>query len=85
MTLFSEAEPVDLQEPRSWRRTKNRLATVLMVLAMVLVMLPLGWVIYAVIDRGEGPGQPAGTDPALAHDGLRELLADLERCGIDTR
>jgi phosphate transport system permease protein len=52
MTLISEAEPVDLQEPRSWRRTKNRLATVLMVLAMVLVMLPLGWVIYAVIDRG---------------------------------
>ncbi len=52
MTLVAEPEAVDLQEPRSWRRTKNRLATVLMVLSIVVVMLPLGWVIYAVIDRG---------------------------------
>jgi phosphate transport system permease protein len=52
MTLVTEAEPVDLREPRSWRRTKNRIATGLMVLAIVVVMLPLGWVIYAVIDRG---------------------------------
>ena len=43
---------VDLQEPKSWRRTKNRIATGLMVLAIIVVMLPLGWVIYAVIDRG---------------------------------
>jgi phosphate transport system permease protein len=52
MTLVSEAETVDLREPKSWRRTKNRLATVLMVLAMIVVTLPLGWVVYAVISRG---------------------------------
>lgn len=52
MTFVTEREPVDLQEPRSWRRTKNRVATGLMVLAIVVVTLPLGWVIYAVIDRG---------------------------------
>jgi phosphate transport system permease protein len=52
MTLISEAETVDLREPKSWRRTKNQLATILMALAMVVVTLPLGWVVYAVIDRG---------------------------------
>ena len=52
MTLVTGTENIDLREPRSWRRTKNRIATTLMVLAMIVVMLPLGWVIYAVIDRG---------------------------------
>ena len=53
MALVTEAPPPpDLREPRSWRRTKDRIATVLMVLAMLVVCLPLGWVIYAVIDRG---------------------------------
>ncbi len=52
MSLVSEPGMVDLQEPKSWRRTKNRIATGLMVLAIIVVMLPLGWVIYAVIDRG---------------------------------
>jgi phosphate transport system permease protein len=52
MTLVSEEETVDLREPKSWRRTKNRAATVSMALALVVVMLPLGWVLYAVISRG---------------------------------
>ena len=53
MALVTEAPPPpDLREPRSWRRTKDRIATGLMVLALLLVTLPLGWVIYAVIDRG---------------------------------
>ena len=53
MALVTEAQPPpDLREPRSWRRTKDRIATGLMVLALLLVTLPLGWVIYAVIDRG---------------------------------
>jgi phosphate transport system permease protein len=52
MTLATRPEAVDLREGRSWRRTKNRLATGLMVLALVVVMLPLGWVIYALLDRG---------------------------------
>ncbi len=42
----------DLREPPSWRRTKNRIATALMVLALVLVIIPLGFVLYTVIAKG---------------------------------
>ena len=42
----------DLQEPPSWRRTKNRIATVLMVLAFVLVIIPLGFVLFTVVSKG---------------------------------
>jgi len=45
-------QKVDLREPRSWRRTKNRLATALMVLAFVLVIIPLGLVLATVIAKG---------------------------------
>jgi len=41
-----------LQEPRSWRRTKNRIATVLMVLSFVLVIIPLGFVLVSVVAKG---------------------------------
>ena len=37
---------VDLREPAGWRRTKNRIATWLMVLAFVVVLIPLGFVLY---------------------------------------
>ncbi|MDQ2814583.1 MAG: phosphate ABC transporter permease PstA [Actinomycetota bacterium] len=43
---------LDLREPPSWRRTKNRIATVLMVLAFVLVIIPLGFVLFTVISKG---------------------------------
>jgi phosphate transport system permease protein len=43
---------VDLREPPSWRRTKNRIATALMMLAFVLVIIPLGFVLYTVIAKG---------------------------------
>jgi phosphate transport system permease protein len=52
MTLATEPETVDLRESKGWRRSKNQLATGLMVLAIVVVTLPLGWVIYSVIKRG---------------------------------
>jgi phosphate transport system permease protein len=45
-------QPVDLREPPSWRRTKNRIVTVLMVLAFVLVIIPLGFVLFTVIAKG---------------------------------
>ena len=41
-----------LQEPRSWRRAKNRIATVLMVLSFVLVIIPLGFVLVTVVAKG---------------------------------
>jgi phosphate transport system permease protein len=42
----------DLREPTSWRRTKNRIATALMLLAAVLMAIPLGFVLWTVISRG---------------------------------
>src|ERR1700748_3927151 len=43
---------VDLREPAGWGRNKNRIATWLMVLAFVLVLIPLGFVLYTVIAKG---------------------------------
>jgi phosphate transport system permease protein len=45
---------IDLRLPRSWRRTKDRIATGLMVLAFAIVMVPLVLVLYSVISRGVG-------------------------------
>lgn len=42
----------DLQEPASWRRTKNRIATAAMVLTAVLMTIPLGFVLWTVLSRG---------------------------------
>lgn len=42
----------DLREPPSWRRSKNRIATALLVLAPVLVLVPLGFVLFTVIAKG---------------------------------
>jgi phosphate transport system permease protein len=42
----------DLREPTSWRRTKNQIATVLMVLAAVIMAIPLGFVVWTVVSRG---------------------------------
>jgi phosphate transport system permease protein len=52
MTVASQQKDAGLREHRSWRRTKNRIATVIMVLAFVTVMIPLGFVLYTVISRG---------------------------------
>lgn len=41
-----------LREPAGWRRTKDRIATVLMVLAVLVVSIPLVAVMWAVIARG---------------------------------
>jgi phosphate transport system permease protein len=43
---------VDLREPRSWRRARNRIATALMLLSFVLVIVPLGFVLFTVIAKG---------------------------------
>jgi phosphate transport system permease protein len=52
MTVASQQQETGLREPRSWRRTKNQIATVLMVLALFIVILPLGFVLYTVIAKG---------------------------------
>ena len=48
----TEQPAVDLREPAGWRRTKNQIATVVMVLAFVIVLIPLGFVLFTVIDKG---------------------------------
>jgi phosphate transport system permease protein len=52
MAVAAEYRTPDLRDPAGWRRTKNRIATILMVLALVLVIIPLGFVLYTVIAKG---------------------------------
>jgi phosphate transport system permease protein len=52
MAITVEPPRLNLQEARGWRRTKNRMATVLMWLSFVLVIIPLGFVLYTTIAKG---------------------------------
>jgi phosphate transport system permease protein len=52
MAVTTEPGNIDLREPKGWRRTKNRTATALMVLSLVLVIIPLGFVLFTVIAKG---------------------------------
>jgi phosphate transport system permease protein len=51
-TVTADQRNPDLREPAGWRRTKNRVATALMIFALVLVIIPLGFVLYTVIAKG---------------------------------
>jgi phosphate transport system permease protein len=50
--LTAEAQQPDLREPKGWRRTKNRIMTALMVISFILVIIPLGFVLFTVIAKG---------------------------------
>ena len=52
MAVATEPRNADLREPAGWRRTKNRIATVLMVISFVVVIIPLGFVLFTVIAKG---------------------------------
>jgi phosphate transport system permease protein len=52
MAVVSDQPTMDLREPGGWRRGKNQLATVLMYLAFVIILIPLGLVIVEVIVKG---------------------------------
>jgi phosphate transport system permease protein len=52
MAVVSDQPTMDLREPGGWRRGKNQLATVLMYLAFVIILIPLGFVIVEVIVKG---------------------------------
>jgi phosphate transport system permease protein len=43
---------VDLSESGGWRRRKNQIATIAMWSAFVLILVPLVWVIFTVIQKG---------------------------------
>ena len=89
MAATTQQPAVDLREPPSWRRTKNRIMTVLMVLALLIIMVPLVFVLYTVISKGAGiisgqfltasippdvlPGSIGGMGPAVI--GTLEITA----------
>ncbi|HET6187777.1 MAG TPA: phosphate ABC transporter permease PstA [Trebonia sp.] len=52
MAIASEQQTVDLREPSGWRRTKNQIATVGMWVAFVVMLVPLGFVLFTVIGKG---------------------------------
>ncbi len=52
MATAMQPHKVGLREPRSWRSMKNKIVTVLMGLAFVIVIIPLGFVLYTVIAKG---------------------------------
>ena len=52
MSAIAQQQHPDLREPKGWRSTKNRIATYLMVLSFVLVIIPLGVVLFTVVAKG---------------------------------
>jgi len=50
--VTAEPQKVDLREPAGWRRTKNQIATAAMVVSFVVVLVPLGFVLFTVIAKG---------------------------------
>jgi len=52
MAIASEQQTVDLREPSGWRRSKNQIATVGMWVAFVVMLVPLGFVLFTVIGKG---------------------------------
>src|ERR1035438_616301 len=48
----SLARPVDLREPSGWRRSKNQIMTILMWVAFVIVLIPLGFVLVTLVAKG---------------------------------
>jgi phosphate transport system permease protein len=52
--VTGQQQGADLREPAGWRRTKNRIVTILMWISFVVVMIPLGFVLYTVIAKGAG-------------------------------
>jgi phosphate transport system permease protein len=52
MAVVSDQPPIDLREPGGWRRSKNQIATGLMWFAFVVILIPLGLVIFEVIAKG---------------------------------
>jgi phosphate transport system permease protein len=52
MAITAEPQKIDLREPKGWRRAQNRIATVVMVIAFFLVVVPLVFVLITVVAKG---------------------------------
>jgi phosphate transport system permease protein len=51
-TVSTGQQVPNLREPAGWRRSKNTIMTTLMWVAFVVVLVPLGFVIFTVIAKG---------------------------------
>jgi phosphate transport system permease protein len=79
MAIAAEQLSVDLREPAGWRRRKNQIALVLMWVAFVVTLVPLGFVLFTVIQKGAsiiswqfltGEPIPSNVLPANAPGGM---------------
>jgi phosphate transport system permease protein len=52
MAITTEQPRLNLREAKGWRRTKNRIATVLMMTSFVLVLVPLVFVLITTVAKG---------------------------------
>jgi phosphate transport system permease protein len=76
MAVTAEPQGIDLGRPSGWRHTKDRIATVLMIIAFVVVLVPLGFVLFTVIAKGASvinwsflTGSPIPPNVAPANEG----------------
>jgi phosphate transport system permease protein len=93
MAVVPEQQRPDLREPAGWRRTKNRVATTLMVVSFVVVIIPLGFVLYTTIAKGASsisgsfltsPLPPTSTDPVNVGGIWPAILGTLEITALAT-
>jgi phosphate transport system permease protein len=83
---------IDLTETSGWRRTKNQIATVVMWTAFALILVPLAWVLFTVIQKGasaiswqflSGSPIPANVMPLSTPGGMwPAILGTLEITGF---
>jgi phosphate transport system permease protein len=93
MAVVSGQQRPDLREPAGWRRAKNRIATTLMVVSLVVVIIPLGFVLYTTIAKGASaitgsfltsPLPPTSTDPVNVGGIWPAILGTLEITALAT-
>jgi phosphate transport system permease protein len=94
MAVAAEQPGLDLREPAGWRRSKNNIATVVMWLAFVATLVPLGLVLFTVIKNGasiiswqflSGAPIPVNVLPANSPGGMGPaVIGTLEITGLAT-
>ncbi len=94
MAVTAEQPGADLREPAGWRKSKNNIATVIMWFAFVITLIPLGFVLFTVIQKGasiiswqflSGAPIPANVLPANSIGGMGPaVIGTLEITGLAT-
>jgi phosphate transport system permease protein len=93
MAVAAGPQQIELGRPSGWRHTKDRIATVFMYVAFVVVLIPLGFVLFTVIQKGASvinwqflTGQPIPPNVAPASEGgiWPAILGTLEITALAT-